>query len=159
MIGPVLCGRANTGNCTRFWFLLVEAVGIDWMPVVTNAPGVAALHEQLLRTFLCMQQTKFTRFPVANSPFPVRTAFLQSAPLSCKLATVSLQAEDEARSVELRQQGNAAFTQGELHQALAWYWQAVALNPGDTAVLNNISLACFKQGDVQQVWLAAAFAD
>jgi Flp pilus assembly protein TadD len=84
--------------------------------------------------------------------------FLQPAPLSCKLATVFLQADDEARSLELRQQGNAAFKQGELHQALAWYWQAITLNPGDTAVLNNISLACLKQGDVQQVWLAAVFA-
>ncbi|KAF6250689.1 hypothetical protein COO60DRAFT_1646284 [Scenedesmus sp. NREL 46B-D3] len=58
--------------------------------------------------------------------------------------------EDEARSLELRQQGNAAFKQGKLHQALAYYWQAAALHPGDTALLNNISLACFKQGNIQQ---------
>jgi predicted tellurium resistance membrane protein TerC len=41
--------RANTGICTSFWFCLVKAVvGIDGMLAVTNVPGVAALHEQLL---------------------------------------------------------------------------------------------------------------
>lgn len=62
-----------------------------------------------------------------------------------------LQAEDAARALELRQQSNAAFKQGELHQALAWYWQAAAINPGDAALLNNISLACLKQGGLCQV--------
>lgn len=63
--------------------------------------------------------------------------------------------EDAARALELRQQGNAAFKQVELHQALAWYWQAAAINPGDAALLNNISLACLKQGDLCQALHAA----
>jgi Flp pilus assembly protein TadD len=64
-----------------------------------------------------------------------------------------LQADDEARSLELRQQGNSAIKQGELHQTLAWYWQAATLNPSDTALLNNISLVYLKQGDVAKVHL------
>jgi hypothetical protein len=109
----------------------------------------------------CALADKVRRVDVPDTPFSARTnclqpaSVLQPALLSCKLSPVFLQAEDEARSLELRQQGNAAFKQGELHQALAWHWQAVALNPGDSALLNNISLACLKQGDVQQVRLAA----
>eukprot|EP00883_Tetradesmus_obliquus_P008798 jgi/Sobl393_1/19530/SZX74190.1 len=69
--------------------------------------------------------------------------------------TIAMLTKDAARALELRQQGNAAFKQGELHQALAWYWQAAAINPGDAALLNNISLACLKQGDLCQALHAA----
>lgn len=51
----------------------------------------------------------------------------------------------------LRQQGNEAFKAGQHQQALDLYFQAVAHNPEDYALFNNISLAALKMGDFGKV--------
>ena len=63
----------------------------------------------------------------------------------------SRQSAEEARSLELRQQGNGAFKEGRLEEALELYWEAASHNPQDYALFNNISLVALKQGDAHQV--------
>eukprot|EP00878_Enallax_costatus_P023170 GHUV01024634.1.p1 GENE.GHUV01024634.1~~GHUV01024634.1.p1 ORF type:complete len:320 (+),score=51.49 GHUV01024634.1:1096-2055(+) len=63
--------------------------------------------------------------------------------------------DDEARSTELRLLGNFAFKDGRLQEALQHYWKAVALNPQDASLSNNISLAYTKLEQASDALLAA----
>eukprot|EP00878_Enallax_costatus_P035971 GHUV01040237.1.p1 GENE.GHUV01040237.1~~GHUV01040237.1.p1 ORF type:complete len:690 (+),score=95.53 GHUV01040237.1:319-2388(+) len=63
--------------------------------------------------------------------------------------------DDEDHSLELRLDGNGAFRGGELQKALDCYWKAIALNPEDSSLYNNISLVYAKMGDSLQALYAA----
>lgn len=67
------------------------------------------------------------------------------------LVTCCLSADDEARSLEMRLAGNAAFRAGQLQEALDCYWKAIALNPEDSSLFSYISLVYAKMGNSLQV--------
>lgn len=71
------------------------------------------------------------------------------------LCCVDIAAAEEAKSAALRARGNAAFKAGQLQEALDLYWEAVMFNPQDHALLNNISLAALRLGDLKQVCVSA----
>jgi tetratricopeptide (TPR) repeat protein len=71
------------------------------------------------------------------------------------LCCVDIATAEEAKSAALRARGNAAFKAGQLQEALDLYWEAVIFNPQDHALLNNISLAALRLGDLKQVCVSA----
>jgi len=58
---------------------------------------------------------------------------------------------EERSSLDLRQQGNTAFKEGRLAEALQLYYRAASHNPQDYALFNNLSLVALRMGDPHEV--------